>query len=159
MQCMMLVLLHGGHFVLWFIVGVKTHGCLYQKPYQKFPPHCSISGWEKRLCSILSSQSRLSTFRCQLISLRIRITCELFSKHTHLAIDTNIVVFRPSEPHQYSINICTQVYTLVHMHTHKHQYHNSMSTLCVFTHTCNCHKYTHPCEMTVITVTTTSNSS
>ena len=88
-----------------------------------------------------------------------RITCELFSKqknhvcvhththvhthnplknilYTHVAVDTNIVVFRPSEPRQYSINIFTQVYTLVHTHTHKHQYHNSMSILCVFTHMC-----------------------
>ena len=52
--------------------------------------------------------------------------------YTHVAVDTSIVVFRPSEPHQYSINI----FTLVHTHTHKHQYHNSMSILCVFTHTC-----------------------
>ena len=50
--------------------------------------------------------------------------------YTHVAVDTSIVVFRPSEPHQYSINI----FTLVHTHTHKH--HNSMSILCVFTHTC-----------------------
>ena len=55
---------------------------------------------------------------------RTRITCELFGKqknpvrvhththtqptknipYTHVAVDTNIVVFRPSEPHQYSIN-------------------------------------------------------
>ena len=40
--------------------------------------------------------------------------------YTQVAVDTNIVVFRPSEPRQYSINIFTQVYTLVHTHTHKH---------------------------------------
>ena len=56
-----------------------------------------------------------------------RILCACTHPHTqptknytiqHVAVDTNIVVFRPSEPHQYSINIFTQVYTLVRTHAH-----------------------------------------
>ena len=68
---------------------------------------------------------------------RTRITCELFGKqknpvrvhththtqptknipYTHVAVDTNIVVFRPSEPHQYSINF---LHKCVHAGTHAH---------------------------------------
>ena len=88
-------------------------------------------------------------------SVRKRILCTCTHTHTHIqptknipythvAVDTNIVVFRPSEPHQYSINIlhkCTRWYTRTHTNI-------NIIIVCLYTvysHTHeNCHKYTHP---------------